>query len=116
MIIVELEGLEVFGRHGVLDEERRDGQLFLYDVRLELGGAPPSDRVEDTVDYRDIAECVREVSDGREFNLIEALAAAVADALASRFAVEKVRVRVRKPSPPGIQAAYAAAIAERPSS
>ncbi len=59
MIVVELESLEVFGRHGVLDEERRDGQMFLYDVRLELGGAPPSDRVEDTVDYRDIAECVR---------------------------------------------------------
>ena len=81
MIVVELEGLEVFGRHGVLDEERRDGQMFFYDVRLELGGAPPSDRVEDTIDYRDIADCVREVSDSRQFNLIEALAAAVADAL-----------------------------------
>jgi dihydroneopterin aldolase len=114
LIVVELEGLEVFGRHGVLDEERRDGQMFLFDVRLELGGAPPSDRVEDTVDYRDIADCVREVSDGREFNLIEALAAAVADALAERFAVEQVRVRVRKPTPPGVPAAFAAATAERP--
>jgi dihydroneopterin aldolase len=114
MIVVELEGLEVFGRHGVLDEERRDGQMFLYDVRLELGGAPPSDRVEDTVDYRDIAECVKEISDGRQFNLIEALAAAVADALVERFAVEQARVRVRKPSPPGVPAAYAAATADRP--
>jgi dihydroneopterin aldolase len=113
-MIVELEGLEVFGRHGVLDEERRDGQTFLYDVRLELGGAPPSDRVEDTVDYRDIATCVREVSDGRQFNLIEALAAAVADALAERFPAERVQVRVRKPSPPGVPAAYAAATVERP--
>ena len=113
-MIVELEGLEVFGRHGVLDEERRHGQTFLYDVRLELGGAPPSDRVEDTVDYRDIAACVREVSDGRQFNLIEALAAAVADALAERFPSERVRVRVRKPSPPGVPAAYAAATVERP--
>jgi dihydroneopterin aldolase len=114
MIVVELEGLEVFGRHGVLDEERRDGQMFLYDVRLELGGAPPSDRVEDTVDYRDIAECVKEISDGRQFNLIEALADAVADALVERFAVEHALVRVRKPSPPGVPAAYAAATAERP--
>ena len=114
MIVVELEGLEVFGRHGVLDEERREGQMFLYDVRLELGGAPPSDRVEDTVDYRDIADCVKEISEGRQFNLIEALAAAVADALVERFAVEHARVRVRKPSPPGVPAAYAAAIAERP--
>ena len=115
MIVVELDSLEVFGRHGVLDEERRDGQLFLYDVRLELGGAPPSDRVEDTVDYRDIAQCVKEISDGRQFNLIEALAAAVADALMERFAVERVRVRVRKPTPAGVPAAFSAATAERPS-
>jgi dihydroneopterin aldolase len=113
MIVVELEGLEVFGRHGVLDEERRDGQMFLYDVRLELGGAPPSDRVEDTVDYRDIADCVREVSDSRQFNLIEALAAAVADALAEHFAVERIRVRVRKPNPAGVPAAHASATVER---
>jgi dihydroneopterin aldolase len=113
MIVVELEGLEVLGRHGVLDEERQDGQTFLFDVRLELAGAPPSDRVEDTIDYRDIADCVREVSESRQFNLLETLAAAVADALADRFAVERVRVRVRKPSPPGVPAAYAAATAER---
>jgi 7,8-dihydroneopterin aldolase/epimerase/oxygenase len=114
MIVVELESLEVFGRHGVLDEERRDGQMFLYDVRLEVGDGALSDRIEDAVDYREVAECVREISDGRQFNLIEALAAAVADALAERFEVERVRVRVRKANPAGVTAASAAATAERP--
>jgi dihydroneopterin aldolase len=112
MITLELVGLEVFGRHGVLDEERREGQTFLYDVSLELG-VPPSDRVEDTIDYRDIADCVREVSDSHEYNLLEALAAAVADALAEQFEAGRVRVRVRKPRPPGVDAEYAAATAER---
>jgi dihydroneopterin aldolase len=115
MITVELHGLEVFGKHGVLEHERRDGQAFLYDVRIEVASAPPSDRVEDTIDYRDIAECVREVSDGHAFQLLEALASAVADAVAERFAVERVRVRVRKPSPAGIPAEYAAATVERAS-
>jgi dihydroneopterin aldolase len=113
MIVVELEALEVFGRHGVLDDERRDGQTFLYDVRLEVGDAARSDRIEDAVDYRDVADCVREVSDSGQFNLIEALAATVADALAERFDVKCVRVRVRKPSPAGVPAAYAAATVER---
>jgi dihydroneopterin aldolase len=112
-MILELEGLEVFGRHGVLEEEQHEGQTFLYDVRLEIGHAPPSDRVEDTVDYRDIADCVREISDNRQFHLLEALAAAVADAILERFAVERVRVRVRKPSPAGIPAEFAAATVER---
>jgi 7,8-dihydroneopterin aldolase/epimerase/oxygenase len=114
-VIVELEGLEVFGRHGVLDEERRGGQTFLCDVTLEVGeDAARSDRIEDAVDYREVAAVVREVSEGRDYQLLEALAAAVADAISERFDVARVRVRVRKPRPSGVDAAFAAATAERP--
>jgi dihydroneopterin aldolase len=116
MITVELHGLEVFGKHGVLEHERRDGQMFLYDVRIDVATAPPSDRVEDTIDYREIADCVRQVSDGRAFHLLEALASAVADSVFERFEVERVQVRVRKPSPAGIPAEFAAATVERASS
>ena len=94
---VELAGLELFGHHGVDEEERRRGQRFLFDVVLDVGDAGQSDRIEDAVDYRDVSATVREISDGREFHLLEALAAAVADAILERFAVERVRVRVRKP-------------------
>jgi dihydroneopterin aldolase len=112
-VIVELEGLEVFGRHGVEDDERREGRLFLYDVALEVSEAARSDRIEDAVDYREVAACVREVSDGAQFRLLEALAGAVADAIADRFPVERVRVRVRKPNPPGLDAEFSAATFER---
>jgi 7,8-dihydroneopterin aldolase/epimerase/oxygenase len=115
VIAVELEGLEVFGRHGALEEERRAGQTYLFDIRLEVSDAALSDRLEDAVDYREVAECARAVSDARQFTLIEALVAAVADALVERFVVERVRVRVRKPAPPGVPAAYAAATVERAS-
>lgn len=113
-VTVELVGLEVFGRHGVDDDEREQGRTFLYDVALEVA-APASDRLEDTVDYRAAAACVREVSEAREYRLIEVLAAAVADELATRFPMERVRVRVRKPgiSPAGLTVAYSAATAER---
>ena len=113
-LTVELVGLEVFGRHGVDDEEREQGRVFLYDVALDVA-PPPSDTLEDTVDYRAVAACVREVSDAAEYRLIENLAAAVADELASRFPAERVRVRVRKPgiSPAGLTVEYSAATAER---
>jgi dihydroneopterin aldolase len=113
-VTVELVGLEVFGRHGVDDDEREEGRTFIYDVALEVP-LPASDRLEDTVDYRAVAACVREVSDGREYRLIEQLASAVADALAARFPAERVKVRVRKPgiSPAGLTVAYSAATAER---
>jgi dihydroneopterin aldolase len=112
-VIVELEGLEVFGRHGVLEEERRDGQTFLYDIALEVSDAARSDLIEDTVDYREVAACVQEVSDGRQFQLLEALAAAVADAIVERFDVQRVRVRARKPKPSGLDAEFSAATVER---
>jgi dihydroneopterin aldolase len=113
-VTVELVGLEVFGRHGVDDDEREQGRLFFYDVALEVPD-PASDRLEGTVDYRAVAACVREVSDAGEYRLIEMLAAAVADELTARFPAERVRVRVRKPgiSPAGLTVAYSAATAER---
>ena len=97
-VTLELHGLRVRGRHGVADEERTVDRPFLYDVILDVGEAGLSDRIEDAIDYREIAACVREVSDARSYHLIEALAAAVADALVARFALAWVRVRVRKPS------------------
>jgi dihydroneopterin aldolase len=113
-LTVELAGLEVFGRHGVDDDEREAGRTFLYDVSLEVP-PPGADRLEDTIDYRAVAVCVREVSDAREYRLIESLASAVADELAARFRAERVRVRVRKPgiSPAGLTVEYSAATAER---
>ena len=72
------------GRHGVLEHERRDGQLFVFDVALEVD-EPAEDDIDATVDYRDVVACVREVSDGRAFQLLETLAGAVADELMRRF-------------------------------
>jgi 7,8-dihydroneopterin aldolase/epimerase/oxygenase len=116
LIVVEVEALEVFGRHGVEAEERERDQAFLYDLRLEVSDAAESDRLEDTVDYVAVAEVVKGISDGRSFNLLEALASAVADAIVERFPVERVRVRVRKREvePAGLQVAWTAATVERP--
>jgi len=108
---IELHAIEVFGLHGINTVERRDGQTFLFDVTLELD-EPREDAISATVDYREVRDCVVELSDAHAYNLLESLAAAVADALVSRFAaVSSVLVRVRKP---GIAwAEYAAATAER---
>lgn len=97
-VALEIYGLEVYGYHGALLEERERGQPFLFDVTLIAHDAGVrSDKLSDTVDYTKVADCVREVATAARFNLIEALAAAIADALLTRFEVSRVRVRVRKP-------------------
>jgi 7,8-dihydroneopterin aldolase/epimerase/oxygenase len=112
---IELHGIELHGFHGVMPEERERGQRFVYDVELEVGELGESDRIEDAVDYREVAACVQEVN-ARPVQLLEALASTLADELLLRFPVESVRVRVRKPEvrPAGVELAYAAVTAERP--
>jgi dihydroneopterin aldolase len=109
-LIVELSGLRVFGRHGVYPEERERGQEFLYDVELDVDERGASDRLADAVDYDEIARCVKEVSDMHTYDLLEALATAVAGELLRRFRPSRVIVRVRKPDvrPGGLDADHAA--------
>jgi 7,8-dihydroneopterin aldolase/epimerase/oxygenase len=114
-IIIEVRGLELLGYHGALEEEQRVGQRFLFDVTLVAHDAGVrSDQLADTVDYTAVVARVREVSDESRFNLIEALAAAIADDLLLRFPVSRVRVRVRKPEVQlDAPAEYTAATVER---
>ena len=95
-MIVEIHGLEIVGRHGVGDEERREGQPFLFDVTLEIA-EPAEDEIGATIDYRAVRDAIRELSDARSYRLLETLAGAAADAIAAAFPVESVTVRVRKP-------------------
>jgi dihydroneopterin aldolase len=97
-VTVELRDLRLFGRHGVHAFEKEQGQDFVFDVDLDVGERGLSDRLEDAVDYREVAQAVREISDARSYDLLEALAAAVADELLRRFGAERARVRVVKPA------------------
>ena len=96
---IELAGLELFGYHGVLAEEREHGQRFLVDVWIDVSDATAgqTDRIEDAVDYRRVVAAVREISDGHAYYLLEAFATVLADTLLARFPLDKARVRVRKP-------------------
>jgi len=113
-IAVELKGVELRGRHGVEPDERVQEQVFVVDVLYKVGDVAASDVLAQTVDYREVLACVRETFESRSFRLLEALASAVADAICERFAVEGVRVEIRKPGVElGVPVAYSAAVARR---
>lgn len=97
-VFIEIQGLELKGFHGATAAEKKRGQRFVFDVNLVAHDAGiRTDQLADTVDYTKVVACIREVSEAQRYNLIEALAAAVADAIVERFDVSRVRVRVRKP-------------------
>ena len=91
------------GTHGVLAEERLRDQPFEVDLdlHLDLAAAGRSDDVADTVDYGRAAAVAAAVVVGPSVNLLERLAARIAEELLAGFgAVEAVTVTVRKLRPP----------------
>ncbi|MGV2984755.1 dihydroneopterin aldolase [Microbacterium sp. AGC85] len=99
---IRLTGLTVFGRHGVFEHEREDGQEFVIDLRLRLAlaDAAASDDVVDTVHYGELAEQVAAVVGGEPVNLIETLAHRIADVVLAYPRVNDVDVTVHKPHAP----------------
>jgi 7,8-dihydroneopterin aldolase/epimerase/oxygenase len=101
---IELRGLRVVGTHGVLPEEKVSPQPFEIDLDLavDLTTASNSDRLTDTVDYAAVADAASAVVSGeRSYELLEALADAIATAvLAVDRRVAGTTVRLRKLEPP----------------
>ena len=101
-VSIEIRGLSVFAYHGVHPEERENGQAFVVDVWLECppSRADESDELADAIDYSAVCDRVVELAGGGPYNLLERLAAVIADDLLERFPAERVQVTVHKPQAP----------------
>jgi len=99
---IVLTGIRATGYHGVYPDERRDGQIFIADVVLELSlaDAARSDDVADTVHYGELADVVAGVLAGEPVDLLETLAQRIADAALADDRVDATEVTVHKPQAP----------------
>lgn len=98
-----LQGMRFHAYHGTRPYEREVPQEFRVDVDLtgDFSVAERSDALADALDYTRVYATVRGIITTRRFNLLEALARAIADALLSGFErISEARVRVRKMQPP----------------
>lgn len=95
---IEIEQIECAVRVGVPEQERSRPQRILVDVELELdlSSAAERDDLNETVDYRLLAEEIRRELESREFHLLEAVAGTVCRRVLSRQRVEAVTVVARK--------------------
>ena len=100
--LISLRGLRVRGRHGVLPAERAHGQEFRVDVELEIDthAAASNDDLTQTVDYGELADRLAEVVAGEPVDLIETLAARLADVCLADPRVRATTVEVHKPHAP----------------
>ena len=99
---IVLTGVNAFGYHGVLAQERRDGQWFIVDatMHVETREAAATDDLTKTVDYAEAAQVISDSITNDPLNLIEALAERIADGLLALPGIFVVDVTVHKPAAP----------------
>ncbi len=95
---ISIVDLEVFYRVGVPDAERSQPQRLLLTVVLEsdFTAAAKSDGIADTIDYYAVTQRLQKFDEGREWKLIEKLAADIADTVLAEFKPQSVSVEVKK--------------------
>jgi dihydroneopterin aldolase len=99
---IVLTGLRVRGHHGVFEHEKVDGQDFLVDLTawIDLDVAGRTDELADTLDYGALAGRVAEIVGGPSRNLIESVAADVAEEVMADPRVHAVEITIHKPAAP----------------
>jgi dihydropteroate synthase len=99
-VTIALSGVRARGFHGVLAEERRRGQEFVVDARLDVTRTRVSDDLDTTVDYGGLAEALVADIEREPVDLIETLAARLLDTCLAAPLVSSATVTVHKPSAP----------------
>src|SRR3954470_15152688 len=95
-------GFECLVQHGVFDFEQREGQTFVVDLVLGFDTRPAaaSDDLRDTVDYGSLVGKVKKAIESDPVDLIETLAARIADLCLVDPRVRWTEVTVHKPEAP----------------
>lgn len=99
---ITLTGLRVFGRHGVFEHEKWDGQEFVVDITawLDLTKAAETDELKQTLHYGELAELAAGIVGGEPYDLIESVAGKIAGEVMRDERLSAVEVTVHKPSAP----------------
>lgn len=93
-----LPQMEFMACHGVFAAEKENPQLFRVKITMEidLAAAGISDNLDDTVNYGETYLAVKKLVEGNCFNLIEKLAAEIAQEILQDKRVVCVTVQVEK--------------------
>ena len=93
-----LSNLGFYGYHGVLKEESILGQKFFIDMELYLDTKEAG--LTDDMN-KSVYEVVKDITENKRFELIEALAENIAKETLDKFGlIKEVMVRVKKPEAP----------------
>ncbi len=98
MDIIILHGIETNCVVGVWEWEKQITQKIIVDIDMaaDIAKSAASDELEDTLNYKAVAENVIEMLEASRFQLIETMAEEVAKLIMEKFSAPWVKVRINK--------------------
>lgn len=103
MDIIKIEQLEVYGYHGVFEEEKKQGQPFIINVEMKTDflRAAREDDLNYSTHYGEVCLFIKDIFTVRSYDLIETAAVAVAEGILQKFPrIREVELEVQKPKAP----------------
>lgn len=99
---VRVQGLQVYGHHGVFPEERVLGQVLVVDLEVgcDLQAAGLTDDLNHSISYVDLVAIARDVVQHTDYQLLEAIAEDIARRVLALERASTVSVRIEKPRAP----------------
>lgn len=101
--IISIKNIEVYAFHGVLESEKKVGQLFYVNATIETDTrvAGMNDDLSKTVNYAKVAKTIYQVMTRASYDLIETCAEKVAEAVLLTYdGIKAIEIEIRKPAAP----------------
>ena len=105
-LTIQVKGINVYGTHGVYEQEKKKGQEFRIDLQIELRENIlnfenyKSESFDNSVNYENLVNEVINVSDNNSFDLIETFAYEILNSLKKYNNISKATVTIHKPNSP----------------
>ena len=105
-LTIQIEGISVYGTHGVYDQEKMKGQEFRIDLQVELRENVlnfenyKSESFDNSVNYENLVNEVINLSDNNSYDLIETFAYDILESFRKYRNISKTTVTVHKPNSP----------------
>ncbi|MDR2123218.1 MAG: dihydroneopterin aldolase [Flavobacteriaceae bacterium] len=99
---IKLKNIKVYAYHGCLEEEAKVGSFYLINLTIwsNLQKAGKSDNLDDTINYAELTQIVKEQTKIRS-NLLEHVAQRILTEIEIKYrTIQKVKVSVAKLNPP----------------
>ena len=99
---LKIENIKLWARVGVLDEERKLGQLFCLDIFLwaNFEECTVSDDIKKTVDYSKLIKILKDQSKKIYCYTIEKFSKEILEIIDQKFKLSKIKIILTKCNPP----------------